>query len=60
MRAKDVILELLKAGFVITGQRGSHVKLKKGNLMTIVPVHSGDIPIGTLRAISKQTGVKLK
>jgi predicted RNA binding protein YcfA (HicA-like mRNA interferase family) len=45
---------------MMVSQNGSHLKLKKNGTMTIVPVHKGkDIPLGTLRQIQKQTGVKL-
>jgi predicted RNA binding protein YcfA (HicA-like mRNA interferase family) len=36
---KDVIKKLRKAGWQVESQRGSHVKLTKGVLVTVVPVH---------------------
>jgi predicted RNA binding protein YcfA (HicA-like mRNA interferase family) len=58
---KKVIKLLLKDGWTKVSQSGSHVKLTKGSLVTIIPLHGNrDLPKGTLRSIEKQTGVKLK
>lgn len=35
----DAIDELVEAGFVRVGQRGSHVKLRMAHLTVIVPLH---------------------
>jgi hypothetical protein len=44
----------------VVGQRGSHVKLRKGKRGTIVPVHGNEsLKRGLLRAIEKQTGEKI-
>ena len=57
---KKAIKMLRKAGWEIVSQSGSHVKLKNGKLLTIIPVHGNkDLPRGTLKSIEKQTGVKL-
>ncbi|MBF0207077.1 MAG: type II toxin-antitoxin system HicA family toxin [Oligoflexia bacterium] len=40
-------------------QKGSHVKLKKGDKMTIVPVHPKDLSKPLIKAIEKQTGEKI-
>ena len=53
MKADDLIRVLQNAGFEITRQRGSHVRMKHpdGRIVTI-PVHSGrDIGRGLLRKI---------
>ena len=45
---------------MIKSQRGSHVKMLKGNLITEIPIHGNkDLGRGLIRAIEKQTGVKL-
>ena len=60
MTAKEVIRRLTKAGWYTKDQKGSHRQFihptKKGKVT--VPVHSGDIPAGTLNAILKQAGLK--
>ena len=57
---KIIIKRLKKLGWEVVSQAGSHVKLKKGNNITIVPVHGNkDIPKGTIKSIEKQTGEKI-
>jgi len=48
-------------GFGQVSQKGSHLKLAKNEKKVIVPVHgTKDIPIGTLKSVEKQSGVKLR
>ena len=60
MKAKEVIKLLKNDGWFESSQKGSHLQLehplKKGKVT--VPVHSGDIPKGTLNSIMKQAGLK--
>jgi len=59
MTARELIKRLEKAGFVVTGGR-RHAKLAHPDgRITVVHRHKGDIPPGTLKAIEKQTQVKL-
>ena len=60
MKAKELIKLLKEDGWFDVAQKGSHLQLKhhtKTGKVT-VPVHSGDIPIGTLNSILKQAGLK--
>jgi len=52
----EVIKALLTADFAEVSQRGSHVKLRKGELTVIVPRHRELAP-GTLRSIIRQSGM---
>lgn len=55
------MLKILKQnGFEIVSQNGSHIKLYSNNAKrtVIVPNHTGDIKIGTLKSILKQAGLK--
>ncbi len=57
---KKIIKLLKKCGWEIVSQTGSHVKIKKGSKIAIVPVHGNkDIPKGTVKNIEKQTGEKI-
>lgn len=60
MKVKDLLKLLHQKGWVIKAQKGSHLQLihseKKGKIT--VPVHGGDIPIGTLNSILKQAVLK--
>lgn len=57
-----VILNLKKDGWYQVAQSGSHVQLKhpekKGRVTA--PHPERDLPIGTIRSIEKQSGVKLR
>ena len=61
MNAKDILRILKQNGFMQISQRGSHIKLTKDDKLTIVANHGKkDIPIGTVKQIEKDTGVKLR
>ncbi len=50
--AKKALKKLKKAGFIENHQRGSHLVLKHfDGRMVVLPMHSNDIPTGTLYAI---------
>lgn len=51
-----MIKALLRAEFAEVSQRGSHVKLRKGELTVIVPRHKA-LASGTLRSIIRQSGM---
>ena len=61
LTAREVLRLLENDGWYVVSQKGSHVQLKhptkKGKVT--VPVHSGKVlPIGTVRSILKQAGIK--
>ena len=59
LTARDVIRALERAGFVVARQSGSHCRLVHAAdpaRKITVPVHSGDLKRGTLRAIIAQAG----
>jgi predicted RNA binding protein YcfA (HicA-like mRNA interferase family) len=62
MKSADVIKALKADGWEQVAQKGSHVQFKhptkKGRVT--VPHPKRDIPIGTLKSVEKQAGVKLK
>lgn len=58
MKPKDLIKEALKSGWKIKSIKGSHYKLEKDGKITIIALHNTDIPIGTLKQIKKQMGLK--
>jgi predicted RNA binding protein YcfA (HicA-like mRNA interferase family) len=57
----EKLLKILcnKFGFIISGRKGSHVRISKetpfGKIGTVIPMHS-ELKIGTLKAILKQAG----
>ena len=61
MKVRDIIKALEAAGWREVSARGGHRQLKHPNHpgRVTVPFHKGDMPIGTLRSIEKQAGIKL-
>jgi predicted RNA binding protein YcfA (HicA-like mRNA interferase family) len=62
MKSREVIAALVADGWYEVAQKGSHVQFKhktKPGRVT-VPHPQRDIPIGTLRSIEKQSGLKLR
>ncbi len=60
MNGKQVLKILSENGWHILRINGSHHRLGKGKLKTSVPVHGKrDLGVGLIKAIEKQTGVKL-
>ena len=59
MKPRELIKILEKEGFVFVRQSGSHAIYKKsGNKIIVVPIHSKEIPKGTLNGILKDAGLK--
>ncbi|HEV2107706.1 MAG TPA: type II toxin-antitoxin system HicA family toxin [Thermomicrobiales bacterium] len=57
-KTREVLAALEQAGFRQVSQSGSHIKLRRGSRIAIVPNHGGkDVPMGTLRAILKQADI---
>lgn len=61
MTPSKLIKLLRQQGFVFIRQSGSHSIFKNDqkNKKVVVPIHSKDIPKGTLHAILKDAGIKL-
>jgi len=60
LTAREVIRALGRAGFVVSRTSGSHCRLihdADPARKVTVPVHSGDLKRGTLRAIIAQSGL---
>ncbi len=55
--SKKVLDVLTKHGFLFVSQRGSHKKYTNGIKTVIIPAPRKDIPVGTLRSISRQAGI---
>lgn len=59
MTSHDVIRALLAAGFEAT-EGSRHTKLRHPDgRVTVIPRHARDLPKGTLRAIERESDVKL-
>ncbi len=62
MNSRDVIRAIEAAGWVEVSQKGSHKQFKHPALpgRVTVPHPSKDIPLGTLRSIERQAGIRLR
>jgi predicted RNA binding protein YcfA (HicA-like mRNA interferase family) len=62
MDSREVIRELKRAGWREVSQSGSHIQFKhatkKGRVT--LPHPKRDMPIGTLKSIEKQAGIRLR
>lgn len=56
---RDVVRILKKIGYSEYRQKGSHLIMIKENsiIQPVIPMHTGDIKRGTLRAIIRQVGL---
>lgn len=62
MNSRDVITAIQADGWVEVARKGSHAQFKhptKAGRVT-VPHPKKDLPLGTLRSIERQSGVKLR
>lgn len=60
LKALELIKQLQRQGFHEVGRRGSHVRLKHTDgRWTQVAVHTKPVPVGTLKAILKQTHLSI-
>jgi len=61
MKPRELISLLEKEGFVFVRQSGSHAIYRKtGSKIIVIPIHSKDIPKGTLNSILRDAGLKAK
>lgn len=60
---RKLLKALLKVGFYIHHQSGSHVNLRhkdKTNLHTVIPIHSKDLAPKTLKTILVQSEISVQ
>lgn len=48
---------LARKGAVFVEGRGSHVKVRLGTRMTVLPMHNRDMPTGTFHAVLRDLGL---
>lgn len=62
MHSREIISALQRDGWVQVAQRGSHTQFKHPTKIgrVTVPHPKRDVPIGTLKSIEKQSGLKLR
>lgn len=62
MKSADIIAALVADGWNEVARKGSHVQFKHPDKVgrVTVPHPKRDVPIGTLKSIEKQSGLKLR
>ena len=63
IKSREVVKALLRGGFYIHRQTGSHVRLlhrTRTELRVTIPMHSRDMPRGTLRRVIRQAGLTVE
>lgn len=63
MKVRDILRRLAEDGWILISQKGSHRQFRhaiKPGRVTVPGKPSGDLPIGTLRSILRQAGLKEK
>ncbi len=62
MSSREILTALKRDGWFEVAQAGSHVQLKHASKAGRVTVShpKREVPLGTLRSIEKQAGIKLK
>jgi predicted RNA binding protein YcfA (HicA-like mRNA interferase family) len=62
MTAREVVAALKADGWLLVRTKGSHAQYRHATkpALVTVPMHAGDLPLGTLKSIEKQAGVKLR
>lgn len=61
--AREVLAALLRGGFYLVSQEGSHIKLRgnwKGGLRTVIVPNHKELAFGTFRSILRQAGMTKK
>jgi predicted RNA binding protein YcfA (HicA-like mRNA interferase family) len=60
IKPRKILKILCKAGFIEVRSRGSHLQLKKGNLLVTVPMHNKDLKPETLKSILRQARISIE
>lgn len=58
VEARRLVAFLQRQGYVVVGQSGSHVKLRRGDSVLVVPAHArSPVKAGLVLKILKQAGL---
>jgi len=57
VKPERLIKALKKIDFIEVRQKGSHIQLKRGNLLVTVPFHTKDLNPTTLKSILRQAKI---
>lgn len=60
IKPRKILKVLYKMGFIEVRSKGSHLQLKKGNLLVTVPMHNNDLKPETLKSILRQARISIE
>lgn len=63
LTSRKVLAALLRAGFYVHHQTGSHINLRhkvKSDIHVVIPRHNRDLALSTLKSIIKQSGFEVE
>lgn len=60
VKASQLIKVLKKLDFIEVRQKGSHIQMKRGNLLVTVPFHNRDLNPATLKSILRQAKMNVE
>jgi len=60
LKPTEVVRVLQRLGFVVVRSKGSHLQLKKGNLLVTKPIHNKDLKPETLKSILRQAKISIE
>jgi predicted RNA binding protein YcfA (HicA-like mRNA interferase family) len=58
--SRKVVQILNNHGFLFVSQKGSHQKFTNGEKTVVIPSPVKEIPVGTLKSISRQSGISFQ
>lgn len=59
IKPREIIKVLKKLDFIEVRQKGSHIQMKKGNLLVTIPFHNKDLNTTTLKSILRQAKISV-
>jgi len=60
VKPQRLIRALKRIDFIEVRQKGSHVQLKKGNMLVTIPFHNRDLNTTTLKSILRQAKITVE
>ena len=60
IKPRKILKILYRIGFIEVRSKGSHLQLKKGNLLVTVPMHKKDLKPETLKSILRQARISIE
>lgn len=60
IKYREIVNALRRNGFEEVRSKGSHLQMKKGNLLVTIPMHRKDVSQATLKSILRQARIDVE